>query len=71
MFAVTDRLRITAGARYSDESKEREGFNFIAGFDTGGVAMRVGTPGFRMTGLSRTIKIRMPTATACVTRSTT
>ena len=55
-FAVTDRLRITAGARYSDESKEREGFNFIAGFNTNGVAMRVGTPGFRMTGLGRTIK---------------
>jgi len=55
-WAVTDRLRLTAGARYSDESKEREGFNFIAGFNTNGVAMRVGTPGFRMTGLSRTIK---------------
>ncbi len=55
-FALTDKLRITAGARYSDESKEREGFNFIAGFDTNGVAMRVGTPGFRMTGLGRTIK---------------
>jgi iron complex outermembrane receptor protein len=55
-FAVTDKLRITAGARYSDESKEREGFNFIAGFDTNGVAMRIGTPGFRMTGLGRTIK---------------
>jgi iron complex outermembrane recepter protein len=55
-WAVTDRLRLTAGARYSDESKEREGFNFIAGLDTNGVAMRVGTPGFRMTGLGRTIK---------------
>jgi iron complex outermembrane receptor protein len=55
-FAFTDRLRVTAGARYSDESKEREGFNFIAGFNTNGVAMRVGTPGFRMTGLARTIK---------------
>jgi iron complex outermembrane recepter protein len=55
-FAVTDRLRLTAGARYSDESKEREGFNFIAGFNTNGVAIRTGTPGFRMTGLSRTIK---------------
>ena len=55
-FAFTDRLRVTAGARYSDESKEREGFNFIAGFNTNGVAMRIGTPGFRMTGLSRTIK---------------
>jgi iron complex outermembrane recepter protein len=52
-FAVTDRLRITGGARYSDESKEREGFNFIAGINTGGVAIRTGTPGFRMTGLSR------------------
>ena len=30
-FAVTPRLRVTAGARYSDESKERTGFNFIAG----------------------------------------
>ena len=39
-WAVTDRLRLTAGARYSDESKEREGFNFIAGLDTNGVAMR-------------------------------
>ncbi|HEY7642646.1 MAG TPA: TonB-dependent receptor [Steroidobacteraceae bacterium] len=55
-WAATDRLRFTAGARYSDESKEREGFNFIAGFNTNGTAMRVGTPGFRMTGLGRTIK---------------
>jgi iron complex outermembrane receptor protein len=55
-FALTDRLRITAGARYSDESKEREGFNFIAGLNTNGVAMRLGTPGFRMTGLGRTLK---------------
>ena len=54
-FALTERLRITGGARYSDESKERDGFNFIAGFDTNGVAMRTGTPGFRMTGLSRGI----------------
>ena len=51
--AVTDRLRITGGARYSEESKERQGFNFIAGFDTGGVAIRTGTPGFRMTGRNR------------------
>ncbi len=55
-FAVTDRLRVTGGARYSDESKEREGFNFIAGLDTNGVAVRTGTPGFRMTGLSRGIR---------------
>jgi iron complex outermembrane receptor protein len=55
-FAVTDRLRITGGARYSDESKEREGFNFIAGVNTGGVAVRTGTPGFRMTGLSRGLR---------------
>ncbi|MET0536144.1 MAG: TonB-dependent receptor plug domain-containing protein, partial [Steroidobacter sp.] len=52
-FAVTDKLRLTGGARYSDESKEREGFNFIAGINAGGVAIRTGTPGFRMTGLSR------------------
>jgi iron complex outermembrane receptor protein len=55
-FAVTDRLRITGGARYSDESKEREGFNFIANLNTNGVAVRTGTPGFRMTGLNRRIK---------------
>src|SRR6185503_926808 len=55
-FAVTDRLRVTGGARYSKESKEREGFNFIAGFNTNGVSIRTGTPGFRMTGLSRTVK---------------
>lgn len=55
-FAVTDRLRITGGARYSDESKEREGFNFIAGINTNGVAVRTGTPGFRMTGLSRGLR---------------
>jgi iron complex outermembrane receptor protein len=55
-FAITDRLRITGGARYSDESKEREGFNFIAGLNTGGVAIRTNTPGFRMTGLNRQIK---------------
>ena len=54
-FALTDRLRITGGARYSDESKERDGFNFIAGFDTNGVPVRTGTPGFRMTGLNRGI----------------
>jgi iron complex outermembrane recepter protein len=55
-FAVTDRLRITGGARYSDESKEREGFNFIAGLNTNGVAIRSGTPGFHMTGLNRTLR---------------
>lgn len=55
-FAVTDRLRITGGARYSDESKERDGFNFIAGLNTNGVAVRTNTPGFRMTGLNRRIK---------------
>jgi len=55
-FKVTDRLRITGGARYSDESKERVGFNFIAGINAGGVAIRTGTPGFRMTGLSRGLR---------------
>jgi iron complex outermembrane receptor protein len=55
-FAVTDRWKVTAGARYSDESKDREGFNFIAGLDTNGVAMRTGTPGFSMTGLARALR---------------
>ena len=55
-FAATERLRLTAGARYSDESKERTGFNYIANLDTGGVAMRTGTPGFAMTGLSRALR---------------
>jgi iron complex outermembrane recepter protein len=55
-FALTDRLRVTAGARYSDESKEREGFNFIAGLNTNGVAIRTNTPGFRMTGLNRQLR---------------
>jgi iron complex outermembrane receptor protein len=54
-FALTDKLRITGGARYSDESKERQGFNFIAGFNTNGVAIRTGTPGFHMTGRNRTL----------------
>jgi iron complex outermembrane receptor protein len=54
-WAATDRLRITGGARYSKETKERTGFNFIAGLDTNGVAVRTGTPGFRMTGLDRTL----------------
>jgi iron complex outermembrane receptor protein len=55
-FALTDRLRVTGGARYSDESKERVGFNFIAGLDTNDVAIRTNTPGFRMTGLDRGLK---------------
>jgi iron complex outermembrane recepter protein len=54
-FAATDRLRLTAGARYSDESKERQGFNFIAGLDAAGVAIRTNTPGFRMAGRHRTL----------------
>ena len=70
-FAVTDRLRITAGARYSDESKEREGFNFIAGFNTNGVAdahRHAGLPHDR--SQPQRSRIRTPTATACATRST-
>lgn len=55
-FALTDRLRVTGGARYSEESKERTGFNFIAGLDTNNVAIRTNTPGFRMTGLARALK---------------
>lgn len=56
-FAFTDRLRVTGGARYSDESKQRTGFNFIAGLNTNGVAIRTNTPGFQMTGLGRTLRI--------------
>jgi iron complex outermembrane receptor protein len=55
-FAVTDRWKVTAGARYSNESKDRDGFNFIAGLDTNGVAIRTGTPGFSMAGLSRALR---------------
>jgi iron complex outermembrane recepter protein len=55
-FAVTDKWKVTGGARYSNESKDREGFNFIAGLDTNGVAMRSGTPGFSMAGLSRALR---------------
>jgi iron complex outermembrane recepter protein len=55
-FAVTDKWKVTGGARYSNESKDRDGFNFIAGLDTNGVAMRSGTPGFSMAGLSRTLR---------------
>jgi iron complex outermembrane receptor protein len=55
-FAVTNRLKVTAGARYSDESKDRTGFNFIAGLNTNGVAVRTGTTGFQMTGLGRGLR---------------
>ena len=55
-FAVTDKWKVTAGARYSKESKDRDGFNFIAGFDTNGVAIRTGTPGFSMAGLARALR---------------
>jgi iron complex outermembrane receptor protein len=55
-FAVTDRWKVTAGARYSNESKDRDGFNFIAGLDTNGVAIRTGSPGFSMAGLSRVLR---------------
>jgi iron complex outermembrane receptor protein len=54
-FSLTPKFRITAGARYSEESKERTGFNFIAGLDTGGVTPRTGTPGFEMVGLGRPV----------------
>jgi iron complex outermembrane receptor protein len=55
-FAVTDKWKVTAGARYSNESKDRDGFNFIAGLNTNGVAIRTGTPGFSMAGLSRVLR---------------
>jgi len=59
-WAVTNRLRVTGGARYSEESKSRVGFNFIAGLDTNGVAIRTGTPGFAMQGLDRSLRTTDP-----------
>ena len=55
-WTATQRLRLTAGARYSDEGKERTGFNFLGSLNTNGVAMRTGTPGFQFAGLSRTLR---------------
>jgi iron complex outermembrane receptor protein len=69
--AITDQWRVTAGARYSNESKDRDGFNFIAGIDTNGVAMRTGTPGFSMAGLSRALRTPTRMATVSGIRSRT
>jgi iron complex outermembrane recepter protein len=55
-YAVTDKWKITGGARYSNESKDRDGFNFIASLNTNGVAVRTGTPGFSFEGLSRALR---------------
>ena len=55
-YAITSKWKVTAGARYSNESKDREGFNFIASLNTNGVAVRTGTPGFSFTGLSRALR---------------
>ena len=60
-FSPINRLKLTGGARYSDESKDRTGFNFIAGLNTNGVAIRTGTPGFTMAGLGRTVRTTDPT----------
>jgi iron complex outermembrane receptor protein len=55
-FAILPQWKVTAGARYSNESKDREGFNFIANLNTNGVAVRTGTPGFTFAGLSRALR---------------
>jgi len=55
-YAITSKWKVTAGARYSNESKDREGFNFIATLNTNGVAIRTGTPGFSFAGLSRALR---------------
>ena len=60
-FAPIKRLKVTGGVRYSHETKDRSGFNFIAGLNTNGVAMRTGTPGFEMAGLGRTLRTTDPT----------
>lgn len=54
--SLTDKWKVTAGARYSDESKDRIGFNFISSLDTNGVAVRTGTPGFSFAGLARMLR---------------
>src|SRR5207244_11062206 len=60
-FAPIKRLSVTGGVRYSHETKDRSGFNFIAGLNTTGVAIRTGTPGFEMAGLGRTLRTTDPT----------
>ena len=55
-YAITSQWKVTAGARYSNESKDRDGYNFIANLDTNGVAIRTGTPGFSMTGLAQALR---------------
>lgn len=68
-WSITDRTRLTAGLRYTDDHKDRVGVNaqygfLLFGFDTSQpedeafgccVGVRVGTPGFEFAGTSRTI----------------
>lgn len=60
-YPVSDNFRITAGVRYSEEEKARQGVNARYGFAIGGAGygccggVRVGTEGFEFSALNRTI----------------
>lgn len=60
-YPVTDTFRVTAGIRYSEEDKERQGVNARYGFAIGGAGylccggVRVGTEGFEFSKFDRTI----------------
>jgi iron complex outermembrane receptor protein len=60
-YPVSDRVRVTAGARYSSEEKQRQGVNARYGFAIGGSGfsccggVRVGTEGFQFNVFDRTI----------------
>ena len=60
-YPVTDRFRVTAGARYSEEEKARQGVNARYGFAIGGAGfsccggVRIGTEGFEFNVFDRTI----------------
>ncbi len=60
-YPVTDTFRVTAGIRYSDEDKERQGVNARYGFAIGGAGynccggVRIGTEGFEFNVFDRSI----------------
>jgi iron complex outermembrane receptor protein len=60
-YPLTDTFRVTAGLRYSDEDKERQGVNARYGFALGGAGfsccggLRIGTEGFEFNVFDRTI----------------
>lgn len=60
-YALTDKLRVTGGVRYTDDTKERFGVNARYQFIVGGAGFSCcfgvgqGTEGFEFAGLDRTI----------------